>query len=110
MRIARGLKCALDPHVVCALRYGSKSGRGLPSNPTPANCNPLPGATAMQSPQPDPPPRTEPGVVPDRKTAAKPGDPHETLRRLERSSSGGALIAPLPPVGQPQDPDILGAD
>ncbi len=25
MRIAEGLKCASDPHVVCALQYGSKS-------------------------------------------------------------------------------------
>ena len=34
VRIAGGPKCASDPHVVCALRYGSKSRRGLPSNPT----------------------------------------------------------------------------
>ena len=40
MRIAGGLKCASDPNVVCAFRYGSKSGRGRPSAPTPANCTP----------------------------------------------------------------------
>lgn len=43
VRIAGGQKCASAPHVVCALRYGSKSGRGLPSNPPPANCKPLAG-------------------------------------------------------------------
>lgn len=38
VRTGGGSKCASDPHVICALRYGSKSGHGLPSNPPPANC------------------------------------------------------------------------
>ncbi len=92
MRIAGGLKCASDPHVVCALRYGPKSERGSPSNPTPANCNPLPGGcAAMHSPRPIPPSRTEPGIVPTRTTAANRfGDPQKSLRFPERSSFGGA--------------------
>ena len=35
VRITKAPKCASDPHVVSALRYGSKSERGLPPKPTP---------------------------------------------------------------------------
>ena len=51
MRIAGAPKCASTPHVVCALRYGSKSRRRLPSNSTRANCNPLPGPPVVLHPQ-----------------------------------------------------------
>lgn len=42
-------KCASDPRVVCALRYGSKWERRLPSNATPASRTPS-GAAAQYRP------------------------------------------------------------
>ena len=38
MRIAGRPTCASNPHVVCALRYGSNWERSLPPNATPASC------------------------------------------------------------------------
>lgn len=92
MRIAGGPKCASDPYFVCALRYGSKSGRGLPSNPTPANCNPSPGAAAMQSPATDLPPRTEAGIVPTLQPTRS-GDPQENTTASGRGRVSAALNA-----------------
>ena len=90
MRIAGGPKCASDPHVVCALRYGSKSGRRAAVQPDAGDYSPLRGAAAEHGPQPDPLPRTEPGIVPGRTTAGnRSGDPREALRRPEGSSFGG---------------------
>ena len=45
VRTTKAPKCASDPHVVSALRYGSKSERVLPPDPTPASgasCTPMP--------------------------------------------------------------------
>ena len=55
MRIAGRSKCASTPRVVCALQYGSKPGRRLPSSPASANPTAGPALPSRPAHNPDPP-------------------------------------------------------